>query len=268
MSSPSRQACSATPPSAAGCPGPRPAARRIGQQAVVGQGQTGRTALGETAQRMQGLIEVEVGRRGGRAQHAGVGQPHPHGVAGEEDRRWPSRAGPGGAWRGPASRRWRGPGPVPPGSPRRPPARGCARPGWGRAGRRASRAAARRPGRPSRPAGWGRSGAGPPSRGRRRWPTGKARATSPTPPAWSRWMWVTATPARSSGPTPQGVQRLEQGRHRALAAGLHQHRRRSGDQVAGRHPLPPAEQGVDLDDPGGDLGRHGWPSPRSRLVTG
>ena len=31
---------------------------------------------------------------------------------------------------------------------------------------------------------------------------GKARATSPTPPAWSRWMWVTATPARSPGATP------------------------------------------------------------------
>ena len=31
---------------------------------------------------------------------------------------------------------------------------------------------------------------------------GKARATSPTPPAWSRWMCVTATPASSAGPTP------------------------------------------------------------------
>ena len=33
--------------------------------------------------------------------------------------------------------------------------------------------------------------------------SGKARATSPTPPAWSRWMWVTATPARASGLTPR-----------------------------------------------------------------
>ena len=31
---------------------------------------------------------------------------------------------------------------------------------------------------------------------------GKARATSPTPPAWSRWMWVTTTPANSAAPTP------------------------------------------------------------------
>src|SRR5438105_384907 len=28
---------------------------------------------------------------------------------------------------------------------------------------------------------------------------------SPTPPAWSRWIWVTTTVARSSGPTPSAA---------------------------------------------------------------
>jgi hypothetical protein len=53
------------------------------------------------------------------------------------------------------------------------------------------------------PAGPGRPGGGRRARGRRPSPSGNARATSPTPPAWSRWMWVTATPARSSGATPR-----------------------------------------------------------------
>jgi len=34
---------------------------------------------------------------------------------------------------------------------------------------------------------------------------GKARATLPTPPAWSRWMWVTAMPARSVAPRPSSA---------------------------------------------------------------
>jgi hypothetical protein len=59
--------------------------RRIGHQPVVGQGQTGRAAGGANVQRVEGLVEVEVRRRGGGPQHPGVGQPDPDGVAGEED---------------------------------------------------------------------------------------------------------------------------------------------------------------------------------------
>ncbi len=55
----------------------------------------------------------------------------------------------------------------------------------------------------------------------------------------------------------EGVERVEQHPHRALAARLHQDRRRPVHQVAGRHLLPPPEEGVDLDDAGSDLrGRH------------
>ena len=36
-------------------------------------------------QGVEGQVEVEVGWRGGGAQHAPVGQLHPDGVAGEED---------------------------------------------------------------------------------------------------------------------------------------------------------------------------------------
>ena len=79
---------------------------------------------------------------------------------------------------------------------------------------------------------------------------GKARATSPTPPAWSRWMWVTTTPARSPGATPSSARRGEQDLDRALAAGLDEDRPRALDQVTGAHLLPAAEQGVDLHDAG------------------
>ncbi len=83
----------------AGPPGPlghlRPAAQDplgllqhgqgLGQQAVVGQGHPGRWPGPELAQRRDGLVQVEVGGRRRRAQHAGVGQAHPDGVTGEQD---------------------------------------------------------------------------------------------------------------------------------------------------------------------------------------
>src|SRR5581483_9399023 len=59
--------------------------RRIRDQAVVGQGDPGGTAGGELVEGVQRLVEVEVGRGRGRAQHAGVGQPHTDGVAGKEE---------------------------------------------------------------------------------------------------------------------------------------------------------------------------------------
>ena len=51
-------------------------------------------------------------------------------------------------------------------------------------------------------------------------------------------------------------QRGEQRGDRRLAAGLDQHRLAALDQVAGRDVLPAAEQRVDLDDAGADLGVH------------
>ncbi len=65
---------------------------------------------------------------------------------------------------------------------------------------------------------------------------------------------------------PDLVQRSEENRYRGLAPGLDQHRRRSLNEVAGRHPLPPAEHGVDLEDAGGDgpwrgHGRNGIATP-------
>src|SRR5690606_38881735 len=56
----------------------------------------------------------------------------------------------------------------------------------------------------------------------------------------------------------------EQVGHRCLAAGLDQHRGVAGDEVAGGHLVPAPEQGVDLQDPGCDLGVHVTPSVLGR----
>ena len=66
-------------------------------------------------------------------------------------------------------------------------------------------------------------------------------------------------PGQIVGPEPQLVQR---GRSAGTELWLPVSTRTGagpGEQVAGRHPFPATEQGVDLDDPGGDLRRHGWP---------
>ena len=55
-------------------------------------------------------------------------------------------------------------------------------------------------------------------------------------------MWVTATPARSSGRHPVLLEGLEEGRHRGLAAGLDQHRGRPLDEIAGGQAGPASEQ--------------------------
>jgi hypothetical protein len=55
----------------------------------------------------------------------------------------------------------------------------------------------------------------------------------------------------------------QQGGDRGLAAGLDQNGRRAVDQVAGGQPVPAAEAGVDLDDPGGDLAGVGAAQPMS-----
>ena len=140
------------------------------EQAVVGQGDAGRTPGRELAQRVERLVQVEVGWWGRRAQHPAVGQLDADGVAGEEHSARASRAGPRGAWRAPASR-------PPPGASGSDVdllpvvrARGGARAASGRGDRRGSRAAARRRGPPSRSGGSGRPGAGLPSRARRPWP--------------------------------------------------------------------------------------------------
>ena len=222
-------------------------ADRVGHQAVVRERDLGRVASHELAQRGDRQLEVEVGRGRRRPQHAGVGKAHSHGVAHEQDaaqrvvqREVVLRVA--GRVDGREGARRRSPAPL-----RRRRARGCARARWARAARRASRAVAvdhrRRTHEPLR----GRRDGALPSRARRSSPSGNAFATSPTPPAWSRWMCVTATPARSFGPMPELVERGEQHRHRALAPGLDEHRRVALHEVAGSHPVPSAEQRVDLD---------------------
>ena len=49
------------------------------------QGQRRRAPFGKAAQTVERLGQVEVGRRGGRAQQAGVGEADPHRVPGEQD---------------------------------------------------------------------------------------------------------------------------------------------------------------------------------------
>ena len=61
--------------------------RRVGHEAVVRQGDAGRRPRRELLERGERLVEVEVGRRRRRAQHAGVGQADADGVADEEDPR-------------------------------------------------------------------------------------------------------------------------------------------------------------------------------------
>ena len=56
----------------------------LGDQPVVRQRDAGRAPGGELGDGGEGLVEVEVRRRGGRAQDAGVGQTDPDGVAHEE----------------------------------------------------------------------------------------------------------------------------------------------------------------------------------------
>ncbi len=73
------------------------------------------------------------------------------------------------------------------------------------------------------------------------------------------------------GPTPIWLERGQQDRDRGLAAGLDQHRRRALDQVAGRDPLPAAEQRVDLEHAvgrcDGASARRGSASPLSGSWT-
>ena len=57
---------------------------RVGNRAVVGEHHAFRTQLRETPQAVHRLLEVEVGRRGGRPEHAEVGQQHADGVADQQ----------------------------------------------------------------------------------------------------------------------------------------------------------------------------------------
>ena len=55
-------------------------------------------------------------------------------------------------------------------------------------------------------------------------------------------------PGQVVGAESEPLQLGQQHRHRALTAGLDQHRGVPLDEVAGGHPLPSAEEGVQLDD--------------------
>ena len=55
------------------------------EQPVVRQRQRRGPPRREFLERVEGQVQVEVRRRGGRAQHPGIGQPDADGVAGEED---------------------------------------------------------------------------------------------------------------------------------------------------------------------------------------
>ena len=133
---------------------------------------------------------------------------------------------------------------------------GCARPGS---------APARRTGRPARrrrPAGrWPSAGTGRPGAGRRaRAPRprrpGNICAMSPVPPAWSRWMWVTTTVARSRGPTPSAARASRTSGADGAVPGLDQARPVAADQVARGDPVVPGHPGVDLEHLVAQVGDH------------
>ena len=62
---------------------------------------------------------------------------------------------------------------------------------------------------------------------------------------------MTTTPARSRRTDAEAIELGQQHGHRALAAGLDQHRGVAFDEIAGGDPFPTAEQGVQLDHPVG-----------------
>ena len=82
MSRPSRNAASATSAHRRKIPSASCSVLdRVGHEAEVRERDLGGVAVDELVQRGDRQIEVEVGRRSRRPQHAGVGQPHAHGVA-------------------------------------------------------------------------------------------------------------------------------------------------------------------------------------------
>ncbi len=63
-------------------------------------------------------------------------------------------------------------------------------------------------------------------------------------------------PGQLGGPDADLVERGEEDGHRALAARLDQDRGRTLDEIAGRHPIPATQPGVDLEHAGRD--GHRW----------
>ena len=177
--------------------------RIAGSQAEVGEGEPARSSRREAPERVQGLVEVEVRRRCRRTEHAGAWQSHPDRVSAHEQeaavavveaevvlgvaRRVDAGelpSGPDGdrlavAEHGHALRRRRCQPAV----------------------QRVEQIAVDHGRRTHQPIGVDQMAL--PLfvhvHGRR----GKAAATSPTPPCWSRWMWVTTTLAGGRfGPRP------------------------------------------------------------------
>ncbi len=128
----------------------------------------------------------------------------------------------------------------------RPP--GCARPGVGvELAEQPVESRRRRPAGRCSSGGWGRPGDVRPVRAPRSRAAGNIVAMSPTPPAWSRWMWVTTTVARSPGPTPSAASASRTTGADGRRAGLHQARTVGEDQVSGGNLAVSSHPGVDLE---------------------
>ena len=79
---------------------------------------------------------------------------------------------------------------------------------------------------------------------------GKRAASAPTPPAWSRWMCVTTTCARSSGPDAPGRSSPAHDGAARWSARSRPARAVPGEQVGGGDPVAPGHHRVDPVMPG------------------
>ena len=232
----------------------------VGHQAVVGQGHAGGRASPELPERGDGLVQVEIGRRGGGAHDPRVGQADPDGVAGEEDAALAVVQGqmmlgvPGRIDGGEGAARADVDG-LAVGQHVEALDRGRGQPAVEgvqevavHAGRRTDQAV-----RIDQVAGpllvdvHGGPGKGP---GHIAHPAGVVEVDVGDGHA-----------GQVAGRHAVLLERGQQGRHRRLAAGLDQDRRRTLDQVPGGHPGPSPQEGVDLPDPRPDVGTHGAYQP-------
>src|ERR687897_1512175 len=230
----------------------------IGHQPEVGERDAGGSALDEALQRGERLVEIEVGRRRRRAQHADVGQAHAHRIAGEQQPR--VRVVQRQVVLGVPRRIDRG-------------ERAVGRDGDLLTVGQHVDALGRRRGEP-------------PVEGVEQVAVDHCRAVDelggvdqvPSAPlvdvdggVGERGGHVAHAPrvvevdvgdrdaGELAGVDPEVDQGGEQRRYRRLAAGLDQHGGITCDEVAGRDLLPAAEQGVDLQDSGSDLAVHRVP---------
>ncbi len=222
--------------------------QRLLDGAVVGQHHQLGAQLGEAAQAGGGLLEVEVRRWRGRAQHPEVGQLDADRVADEQGARSARRAPRGGAWRGPAKstmvRKWP--------SPRSTLCPSAA------ATRRSAGTGSMRPYRPSSSGPYTRAAlsmsrvgssevAGAPLV-HHHGGVGERRGHVADAAGVVEMDVRDDDPAQVGGSEAGCGERIAHGADAGLRPGLHQRRLRPVDEEARRHAVHAAEEGVDLAD--------------------